>query len=251
MSTYPVPYLAVARFSGEDAGDFLQSQLSADILALEPGKTGLACYCNPKGQVLGLLLIGRRDDEFLLAANEVLLPGILRRLKMYVMRSKVLIEDMPELQVEGRPGSYYDFVKKNQGTGDTLEWRSMELKNGITWLNEGSVEKFIPQMLGFDAIGAVSFKKGCYPGQEIVARARYLGKVKRKPLIFETCGLPQVEPGEKVQLRRGDTWSNAVIVDLATSADGVSVVFTVAPAEPDTPAEELKLGEQSYLCATT
>ena len=251
MSTYLIPYLAVARFSGEDAGDFLQSQLSADILALGPGENGLACYCSPKGQVLGLLLIGRRGDDYLLAANKILLPGILRRLKMYVMRSKVLIEDMPDVQLEGRPGPHYEFVKNSSGTGGIEEWRLMELKSGITWLNEGSAEKFIPQMLGFDAIGAVSFNKGCYPGQEIVARARYLGKVKRKPLIVETQGVPHVEPGDKVQVRRGDAWSNAVVVDLVTSADDVAVIFTVAPAEPDTPVEELKLGEQSYRCATT
>lgn len=251
MSTNYMSYLAVARFSGDDAGDFLQSQLSADILALDQGESSLACYCTPKGQVLGLLLVGRRQDSYLLAANAVLLPGILRRLRMYVMRSKVLIEEADDLCVKGRPGPLYDFAENGDSTGNTPDWRAEELKNGVTWLNEGSSEKFIPQMLGFDQIGAVSFQKGCYPGQEIVARARYLGKVKRKPLLVEISGKPGVEPGEKVQVRRGDTWSNAVVVDLAPSDDGNLVIFTVASAEPELPVEELSYGQQTYLCATT
>ena len=251
MTTHCMSYLAVARFSGDDAGDFLQSQLSADILALQPGDSGLACYCTPKGQVLGLLLVGRRQDSYLLAANAVLLPGILRRLRMYVMRSKVLIEEADDLHVEGRPGPLYDFVENSDAAGNSPGWRAMELKSGVTWLNEGSSEKFIPQMLGLDQIGAVSFKKGCYPGQEIVARARYLGKVNRNPLLLEISGKPGVEPGEKVQVRRGDAWSSAVVVDLAPSGDENLVIFTVASAEPDLPAEELSYGEQTYLCATT
>ncbi len=251
MSTYRLPYLAVARFSGDDAGVFLQSQLSADILALQQGESGLACYCTAKGQVLGLLLIGRRQDSYLLAGNAVLLPGILRRLQMYVMRSKVLIEEAEHLCVEARPGPLYDFVEDAGPTGTIADWRAMELKHGVTWLNEGSSEKFIPQMLGFDRIGAVSFKKGCYPGQEIVARARYLGKVKRKPLLVETSGRPGVQAGEKVQLRRGDTWSDAVVVDLAASGEQNLVIFTVAAAEPELPAAELRHGQQTYRCATT
>lgn len=244
-------YLAVARFSGDDAGDFLQSQLSADILALQTGESGLACYCTAKGQVLGLLLVGRRHDSYLLAANAALLPGILRRLKMYVMRSKVLIEETDELSVEGRPGPFYDFVETDSPAGNIADWRATELNNGVTWLNEGSSEKFIPQMLGFDRIGAVSFKKGCYPGQEIVARARYLGKVKRKPLLVETSGKPGVQAGDKVQVLRGDAWSDAVVVDLAPSGRENMVLFTVAAAEPELPARELRYGEQTYRCATT
>lgn len=251
MPTHCMTYLAVAQFSGDDAGDFLQSQLSADVLALQPGESGLACYCTPKGQVLGLLLVGRRQDSYLLAANAVLLPRILHRLRMYVMRSKVLIEEADKLYVEGRPGPLYDFVDNSNADGDIPGWRAMELKSGVTWLNEGSSEKFIPQMLGFDQIGAVSFNKGCYPGQEIVARARYLGKVKRKPLLVETSGKPGVQPGEKVEVRRGDTWSSAVVVDLAPNGDENLVIFTVASAEPELPAEELRYGEQTYLCATT
>lgn len=251
MPNYHVPYLAVARFSGEDAGSFLQSQLSADILALETGETGLACYCTPRGQVLALLLTGRIEDTYLVAANTSLLPGVLQRLRMYVMRSRVQIEEAPELHVLAGADAPYSFSENGAEPDDSETWRAGELRNGISWLNEGSSEKFIPQMLGFETIGAVSFKKGCYPGQEIVARARYLGKVKRKPLIVETLGVPAVEPGMKVRVRRGETWSDAVVVDRAMTGDDGLVLFTVSSAEPETPAEELEFEGRSYRCATT
>ena len=248
MTTETIPYLAVARIVGEDAGDFLQSQLSADILALGVDENTLACYCNPKGQVLGLLLVGREEDEYLLAANRTLLPGILRRLQMYVLRSKAVISHAAERAVAGSPGSGFRFVDAGGDPGDEAVSRAAELRSGVTWLDEGSSEKFIPQMLGFDAIGAVSFQKGCYPGQEIVARARYLGKVKRKPVIVEARGAPAVEVGGKVRLLRGGEWSNDVVVDQAR-AEGSRVLFTVAQ-ERDAPAEAVEIDGESYRCAT-
>ena len=249
MSSNRIPYLAVARFSGDDAGAFLHSQLSADILALEPGRTTLACYCTPKGQVLGLLLAGRSGDDYLLAGKSELLPGILKRLQMYVMRSKVKIEDEQQAAVVGEAGPGYAFLEGATEIPDAEAWRAGELLAGISWLNAGSSEKFIPQMLGFDGIGAVNFNKGCYPGQEIVARARYLGKVKRGPLILETGGNPTAVPGEKLKVLRNGAWSGAVVVDLAQTTAGGVVLFTVA-AQDEAPAEEIEYGGERYRCAT-
>lgn len=251
MSSYRIPYLAVARFSGEDAGAFLQSQLTADVEALGDGQNTLACYCTPKGQVLGLLLVGRENGDFLLAGHATLLPGILKRLQMYVLRSKVRISDALDRCVTGSPGPEYGFSGGGVELPDPDAWRAAELRAGISWLNAGSTERFIPQMLGFEGIGAVSFTKGCYPGQEIVARARYLGRVKRGPLIVDARGLYEAPPGEKVRVRRGDQWSGAVVIDSAAYGTGGSVVFTVAATEPDLPPEELELGGQTYRCATT
>ena len=125
-----------------------------------------------------------------------------------------------------------------------------ELRAGVTWLGPGSSERFIPQMLGFDELDAVSFSKGCYPGQEIVARARYLGSVKRKPLVLEVNGAVEPEPGAKLRVQRGEEWHDAVVVDSAPAGAGRTVVFTVARAEPDLPAQALEFGGETYGCAT-
>ena len=250
MSGKCIPYLATARFVGEDAGAFLQAQLSADILALQDGENTLACYCTPTGQVLGLLLVGRRADGYDVAARDVLLPGILQRLRMYVLRSKVQIEATPGRSVVGAAGPVYRFDDHGQPLNDAEAWRAGELRAGITWLDESSRESYIPQMLGFDALGAVSFQKGCYPGQEIVARARYLGKVKRKPVIIELEDAPALENGCKLRLQRAGEWGDAVLVDHA--GDGArTVLFTVARAEPETEVESVEIDGRPYACATT
>lgn len=246
-----IPYLAVARVHGDDAGDFLQSQLSADIAALEPGDKTPACYCTPKGKVLGLLLVGRDEQGFLLAGNSELLPGILKRLQMFVMRSKVTFSETKAAAVTSDSGPAFGCSGEGGAMADAEAWRAGELLEGMVWLNAESTDSYIPQMLGFENIGAVSFQKGCYPGQEIVARARYLGKVKRRPLVVTVEGSPPPATGTKVRVRRGDQWSDAVVVDSARLDEQRVVVFTVAPGEPETAAEEIEIEGKNYRCATT
>lgn len=250
MSEKRIPYLATASFSGEDAGAFLQSQLSADILALADGENTFACYCTPKGQVLGLLLVERRGDGYDVAARDVLLPGILQRLRMYVLRSKVEIEATPGRAVVGSTGPAYRFSDDVLPMDDPETWRAGELRAGIAWLDETTRESFIPQMLGFDMLGAVSFRKGCYPGQEIVARARYLGKVKRKPAIVELESTPGLANGGRLRLARGGEWLDGVLVDHAVHG-GRTVLFTVARAEPEGEVAEVEIDGIRYGCATT
>ena len=260
-------YLSVARFHGPDVGEFLQAQLSADVAVLEPGDATFACYCTPRGQVIGLLLVCRQDDGFLVAAAAELLPRILTRLKMFVLRSKVEFslqsgitvcgagpgEDIsvPEaFQPDGLPLHY--LFPENADTADdrSERFKALEIRSRITWLGLETAEKFIPQMLGFDQIGAVSYTKGCYPGQEIVARTRYLGKVKRRPVIVQTQEALQINPAERVELRRGDEWSGGTVIDSVVSDEGGTVCFVVAPGEPDTGVEELRYQDRSYRCAT-
>ena len=251
MSGKRIPYLATARFDGEDAGAFLQSQLSADILALNVGENTLACYCTPKGKVLGLLLVGRDESGYLVAAKSELLPGILQRLRMYVLRSRVEISDTGAAAVSGPSGPGFGCSSEAADMDNPEAWHARELLSGIAWLDSTSTDSFIPQMLGFENIGAVSFSKGCYPGQEIVARARYLGKVKRRPLVVTVEGSPAADTGAKIRVRRGEDWSEAVVVDSARLDDRRTVVFAVAPGESEAATEEVEIGGQAYACATT
>ena len=245
-----VPYLSAVRVDGDDAGGFLQSQLSADIAALEPGDNTLACYCTPKGKVLGLLLVGRIEHGYLLAGNSDLLPGIIKRLQMFVLRSKVRFSDTGSVVVASASGPAFGCSAEADVMADAEAWKAGELLEGIVWLNAESTDSYIPQMLGFENIGAVSFQKGCYPGQEIVARARYLGKVKRKPLVATAEQCPAPDTGTKVRLRREEQWSDAVVVDSARLDEQRGVVFTVAPGEPETAVEEIEIDGTNYRCAT-
>ncbi|MBT8060024.1 MAG: hypothetical protein KJO33_10535 [Gammaproteobacteria bacterium] len=265
---HELDYLRLARVSGPDAGPFLQAQLSADIAALENGDSTLAAYCNPKGQVLGVLLICRDDDAFLVAAQKELLPGILQRLGMYVLRSNVEFGTAGKLAVFGLPsaetqspgcrtyspgptGLHYALSESTPPSAvDPAAWRARELALGLSWLGPETAGRFIPQMLGLDRLGAVSFSKGCYPGQEIVARARYLGKVKRKPLLLNVDEEVVAEWGGKARVRRDGEWSGASLVDLAGDPAGGSTLFLVAPEAPDAASDRVELDGRSYRCAT-
>ena len=264
----PLDYLTVARCAGADAGEFLHAQLSADIAALEPGDGTFACCCSPRGQVIGLLLVYRQGDAYLVAASAELLPGILTRLKMFVLRSSVEFSVLPDIGLYGigaqedtSSASVFQPVGSNlrylfsesagENNGGVEFFNEQEIRNQVVWLGPKTTEKFIPQMLGFDQIGAVSFSKGCYPGQEIVARARYLGKVKRKPVVVHTHEELLIEPAERVELRREDNWSAGTVIDSVSAGGAGTVFFIVAPAEPETAPEELRYQDRSYRCATT
>ena len=260
-------YLEVARFEGAEAAGFLQSQLSADIDALEPGDATFACYCSPRGQVYALLLVCRVADGFRVVGSGALLPAMLDRLRMFVFRTRVefaldegaCVYGLPAAEAEAASGVFRPEGKEigYLVTGSRPEvlsnhgFRAIEIMNRITWLEQDSTEKYIPQMLGFEELGAVSFSKGCYPGQEIVARAHYLGKVKRSPVIVSSGDEFSVGVGDRIELNGGGEWLKGVVVDFAEDAEGVTHLFVVAPSETAGGAREFRLGDQGYRCATT
>jgi folate-binding protein YgfZ len=264
----PLPYLSVARFHGADACEFLHAQLSADIAALEPGEATFACYCSPRGQVIGLLLVCRMDNEYLVTTSAELLPRILIRLKMYVLRSRVEFSARPGIGVYGivppedisgpglfTPGGTRLHYLLSETAGDTSGraelFKTLEIRNHVSWLGPETAEKFTPQMLGFDQIGAVSFTKGCYPGQEIIARIRYLGKVKRKPLLVAVEEQLLARPAERLELRREGAWSDGTVIDCVPVDGSGTLCFIVAPVESGAGPDELRYQGRIYRCATT
>ena len=110
-----------------------------------------------------------------------------------------------------------------------------------------TTEKFIPQMLGFENIGAVSFSKGCYPGQEIVARARYLGKVKRKPLIVTVVGQANIGDGSQVQLEYPEEAISGTLLDSAQAGNHNTLLFIVTRGKDRATPSSISFEDQSYI----
>ncbi len=257
-------YLSARRFSGPDAGSFLQAQLSADIAALEDGQSTFAAYCSPQGKVFGLLLIGRHKDHYMVVGSAQLLPSIMQRLRIYIFRSKLEIEPLDNMQVCGvepshpddlaspvlAPGNMplrYTIVSEGALSDEATDhWRHSELSNGVAWLDANTTEKFIPQMLGYDQIGAVSFSKGCYPGQEIVARTHYLGKVKRKPLLTTIMGQAVIENGSRVQIQYETGTVGGTLVDSAPAGPGNTLMFIITRVEDEKKPVSITHDGQSY-----
>ena len=256
-----LPYLSAARFTGPDAGPFLHTQLSADIIALEVGASTFATYCSTAGKVLALLLIGRLDQEYVAIGSSELLAGIIDRMKIFVLRAKVEIEPALQTKVSAvlspeaptpilAPG--VDALRYTWGPEDRLsgeeadQWKYRELLHGVSWLDSETSEKFIPQMLGFEKIGAVSFAKGCYPGQEIIARTRYLGKVKRTPLTTVIEGKAEIENGARVQVNYAPETIEGKVVDSAPAEDQNTLLFLVTRTRVGEQPDSISFNNKSF-----
>lgn len=213
--------LAVA---GPDARGFLQSQLSADLDEVSATSGQFSAWHDPKGRVLAIFRVLPWRESFLLVMNSRLVETVRQRLGLFVLRSRVTLEPGPP--VFGLAGLGTDAALAAQGlapgdellaaawnaTASTLRvpagwlivgdlgaganaaasvaWDYAEVAAGIPEIYPETSGQFVAQMLNLDQIGAVSFTKGCYPGQEIVARAHHLGRVKRRARLFRARGGP-------------------------------------------------------------
>lgn len=208
--------------SGDDAGSFLQGQLSNDVLGMQPGEARWAGYCTAKGRLLATFLVVRQPGGgYLLACSADLAGGVLKRLRMFVLRAKCVLAE-PALQAWGLVGPAGErsaavplepmracalgaglVVRLPDSQGqprwmaclpdDTAPdgaalpedlWSWLEVSSGVPRVTAATAEAFVPQMVNLELVGGVSFKKGCYPGQEVVARSQYRGTLKRRALLW-------------------------------------------------------------------
>jgi len=170
--------------SGEDAFDFLQAQLAADVTEFTDSAPALAAWCNPKGRVICLLRAVALDAGYSLSLPTELADAVVKRLTMFRFRSKI------DFAVQAA-------TNEQLGIGASIDdWRLANLRAGIPEILQPQSEQFTPHMLNLDLLGAVSVDKGCYPGQEIVSRTHFRGATKRRMHRF-ACASP-VTPGDKV-----------------------------------------------------
>ena len=263
-------FLALIEVTGDDAQSFLQGQFSNDIAALSAGENRvrpcqLNAYCNPKGRMLALIKLVRCAAGFWLIVPAGLADNFINRLKMYVLRAKVGIALKPEIALLGRMGDLPG-NDANDDTGNGIErvtldgivprqillgeksamdglrtdgheaapdgrlWRLIDILSGIPQIYPQTVETFIPQMLNLDLVDGLSFTKGCYPGQEIVARLRYLGKVKQRMLAASVCGVASLVPGDPIYAQQRGEQKAGVVVDAVETGDGEYTFSATAPA---------------------
>jgi folate-binding protein YgfZ len=120
-----------------------------------------------------------------------------------------------------------DVFKEKVQLADAQVWNWLEIRAGIPTILPETQEQFVPQMVNFDLIGGVSFNKGCYPGQEIVARTKYLGQIKRRMYLANINSEEAPRPGDDLFSPTLDDQSAGMIVNSAPSPDGGHDVLTV------------------------
>jgi tRNA-modifying protein YgfZ len=192
--------LGVLAFRGADAARFLQGQLSADTEKLAPGASTLAGLHNAQGRVVALLAMTRAaPDAFLAALPRELVSVVAQRLTKYLFRAKVSISDESEAwRVLGASAgatpagsaavSWGDrrlllvprTVEPDEAGITLADWLRIDVAAGLPQIFSATSESFVAQMLNLDLLGAIAFDKGCYTGQEVIARAHYRGRVKRR-----------------------------------------------------------------------
>jgi folate-binding protein YgfZ len=224
--------LSVLEVSGDDAETFLHGQFTNHIKGIGDAFR-LAAYCQPQGKILALMRVAKVKNKFFILLPTDLVPGFVKRLSMFILRSKVSIRIASEMFVAGliNPEMQLPETDKRVCQDDsvigrvsdawglkrvmvisTLEnlkrrfspiddasvWFESEIVAGIPWVFEKTKEAFIPQWINLDKIGGLVFDKGCYPGQEIISRVQHIGTNPRRMVRVESSESVSIEAGDDV-----------------------------------------------------
>ena len=209
----PLGHLGVIRAQGDDAAAFLHGQLTQDFALLGLSEARLAAFCSAKGRMQASMIGFKLSAaELLLVCPLDLLPATLKRLSMFVMRAKARLSDASaDFSLYGLCGSALGAAasgapvpwSKQDVEGATVGlasaaappgapldpqlWAWSEVRSGIASISQPLFEALVPQMLNYESVGGVSFKKGCYPGQEVVARSQFRGTLKRRAFLARSA----------------------------------------------------------------
>ncbi len=263
-----LPYLGLLRFAGPDAVAFLQGQLSNDTRPLSAGIPLLAAYSTPQGRVVAILHLLPHSSGVIAILPRELVSSTLERLRKYVLRAKVKIEDVSdEFAVvglhAGTPSGWHLGPDAAQGYGEKQgmgsarvgrdptrlwivgstpelakhglsgnpeaaprvehDWRLADIRAGLPQVYTATQELFVAQMLNLDLIEGISFTKGCFTGQEIIARTQHLGRIKRR--LFRLC-LPagSWSIGQAVHLADGRSGRLTELAQTGTTFEALAVL---------------------------
>ncbi|MDE2196620.1 MAG: folate-binding protein YgfZ [Gammaproteobacteria bacterium] len=269
------------RVDGEDARAFLQGQLSTDLLALTPLSSQLSSWNNAKGRVVTLLRLSERDGAIYMTLPQALATRVLKRLAMYVLRSKASLTDVsdtlahfgvagrnapdllaacdwpapagvnavavkdgvtlirlhgdiPRFVLQGEPDKLISLWHVLEGKGahpaGNGPWALLRILAREPVVHPETSEHFVAQMLGLEELGAIDFKKGCYIGQEVIARAHYRGAVKRH-LNRASCASSQPIPPGTPLYANGTEQAAGEVVDARQDSNGIIQMLIVIQDE--------------------
>ena len=278
--TVALTHWGVIRAQGDDAVSFLQGQLTQDVAKLDASRAALAGYCSPQGSLLASFVICKpAAGEVLLLCHHSVLAATLKRLQMFVMRAKCKLTDataeLPlfgavgdaavaltgDLPVWGRSENRMRWpdseglaravlIDANAPLSPSLSlenWQWLEVRSAIATIEAATVDQFVPQMLNYEQLGGVNFQKGCYPGQEIVARSQFRGTIKRRAYLFEIDG--PVSVGQEVFHSSDAAQPAGLVVNVARNpnGDGFSALVEVKMATLESGSLHVGLTEGAAL----
>ena len=260
ISAMILTHLGVIAARGPDTRRFLNGQLSQDLSTLTSDHALRAGLHNPQGRVLAvMLLIPQGSEDVLLVLPRERVESTLVLLQRYVLRAKVKLSDETTLlAIEGgwsptptdeagrtwsyaSDGRWLRLVQRDAAaeTGsitavtssvspeaELAAWQLADVRAGLPMITEATAGEFVAQMLNLDLLEAISFTKGCYTGQEVIARAHYRGRVKRRLQRFDSSMLASGElvPAASISLQDG---RNAQVLQVAHTDTGSTEFLAV------------------------
>jgi tRNA-modifying protein YgfZ len=271
---YALAHLGVIEASGEQAAAFLQNMLSQDVV-LQPVRTvRLASMCSPKGRMLvSGWVVKLAADRFAWIVSRDLVAQTAKRLKMFQLRMKLTLKDatadyslVGEISagalastslpaslhadgcwsaslpaVQGLPRQIHALpdASSHESLQNPSPWLLAEVLSGIAQVHAATAEAFVPQMLNHESVDGVSFKKGCYPGQEVVARSQFRGAIKRRAAIFFASGA-NLAAGQALEQALADGPQEVgLIAQTASTAQGTWLIASVQTAAMGVGAESI------------
>ena len=272
--------IAITRLSGQDRVKYLQGQVTCDVNALQPGQSTLGGHCDPKGKLWSDFRLLCLEESLLLLTTPSVLERQLPELKKFAVFSKVEIA-ADERHATGLAGKGTDawvaaqfgleqsglvaggmavkieqdrwlLVSSEQAdalpAGDESLWWGLEIKAGLPHMEAVHQGEFIPQMLNLQALDGICFNKGCYMGQETVARAKYRGANNRALFLLAGSASEPVNAGDTLEIQLGDNWRRSGMVLNAWQHQGQVWLTAVLPKDTEADARfRLKQEESSQL----
>ncbi|WP_417438137.1 YgfZ/GcvT domain-containing protein [Idiomarina sp.] len=258
LSVQLVDY-GILSVSGEDADSFLQGQLTCDLRKLGQDNCLYGAHCDQTGKAFSIFWLYRENDSVFLVMHRSAIEGSLAQLKKFGVFSKVIIEDVSNdwniagvfgskaasvaaefdgrvIQVGTSPDQYLLLSQQPISTDYPQPyWDALEIERVRPQLTSENIQAFVPQMMNLQAWDGISFDKGCYIGQETIARMKYLGKQKRA--LFRLSGkvTAQVTAGTQLEKAIGENWRRAGTVIMAVNRTDTQVdLLAVLPSDINT-----------------
>ncbi|OOH86514.1 hypothetical protein BMT54_10560 [Pasteurellaceae bacterium 15-036681] len=217
---------------GPDAEKYLQGQLTCDLTKLAAGEQTITCHCDPKGKMSSLFRLYRAaTEQFFIIIQQDLLPEALTQLKKYAVFSKVTFTELDTpifgttsaeliatfcenvtacvIEDEQKRAIFWGDIQP-EINADSQLWDLIEIQQGVPLLYKANQFELIPQATNLQCLErAISFTKGCYIGQETVARAKYRGANKRAMFTFVGKAEGEVtlpEIATSIEMQIGENW---------------------------------------------
>lgn len=246
---------SVIRLSGQDAYSFLQGQVTCDVNQLKEQAWLAGCHCNAKGKMWSSFIAFKQEQDILLVMTKESAQTSFSELSKYGVFAKAdITDDTENWHIYGSTASLEGAVNINLAeqhflalsqveiaiNDETNAWWQQEILSGRAHLFTGSIGEYVPQMLNLQALDYISFNKGCYMGQEMVARMRYLGKNKRALYIAEVNKELQLDTADDVAIELNGNKRNVGKVIHSQTFEGKTWLQLVLP-------KDTELSETLYL----